>query len=151
MCKSGDFNLSHESITSPEALRALREIQRSDPEKWSKINIRKDTEAVDNAGEEESPFEAEIEDDSAITVPELVASLPLIANGSKLVGNIAVTPEGQIELADDVSGGNGEYRDVTAMTMTEIIGEVEAYGRGKRVCVKRRRYEDAFEAEGDLE
>jgi hypothetical protein len=138
LCKSGDFNLSHESITSPEALRALREIQRSDPEKWSKINIRKDTEAADNAGEEESPFKAEIEDDSAITVPELVASLPLIANGSKLVGNIAVTPEGQIELADDVSGGNGECRDVTAMTMTEIIGEVEAYGRGKRVRVKRR-------------
>ena len=90
---------------------------------------------MDNTREEESPFEVENEDDSAITVPELVASLPLIANSSKLVGNIAITPEGQIELADDISRGEGECQDVTAMTMTEIIEEVKAYGRGKRVCV----------------
>jgi hypothetical protein len=56
--------------------------------------------------------------------------------------------QNQIELADDVSGGNGECQDVTAMSMTEIIEEVEAYGRGKRV--RWCQYEDAFEAEGDF-
>lgn len=40
MCRSGDFNLSFESLTSKATLQELRNVQRSHPEIWARINLR---------------------------------------------------------------------------------------------------------------
>ena len=148
LCKSGDFDLSHESITSAEALRALREIQQTNPEKWSKICLRnKPSTGTDENHdcEDESPFEGENtpEDDSAITVPALVAAIPALANQSPLEGDLTKAAEGHLELTEDT------LPDVAKMTTDEILAEIEAHpdshGRGKRHRVKSRRYAQDYE------
>ena len=97
LCRSGNFNLSHESITSPEALRALREIQQNNPDKWSKIALHKSdadpslpNDEEINKDLEESPFEDELDDDSAITVPELVAGIAANAAGARITNHTAI-------------------------------------------------------------
>jgi hypothetical protein len=141
LCKSGDFNLSHKSITSTEALRALREIQQSDQDKWLKISLRNtNTPPVDSDGpcttspedpEEESPFEDIVEDDSAVTISDLVAGITATANGSAVSDHVAVAYEGHIELVEDANEGVEKPQDITQMSIAEILQEVEASGRGK--------------------
>lgn len=40
LCKAGEFNFSFESLTSVKALCALRDVQKNDPEHWSRIALR---------------------------------------------------------------------------------------------------------------
>ena len=132
LCKSGNFNLSHESVTSAEALRALWDIQQNNPEKWSKISLRgnaNDTEAEEGNPDEESPFQEVPEDDSAITVAELVTWLAPCADQQVVGEHIVTAPEGHLGLAEDVDKGP---RDVSKMSIAEILAEVEDCGRGKR-------------------
>jgi hypothetical protein len=128
-------------------LRRLREIQRSDPAKWSKICLCEKTHAAGVATAtnlEENPFEGEgeMDDDSAITVSELVAGIVSTANGSGLADHIVVAPEGHMELAEYVMVE--EQRDATKMSIEDILKEVETSGRGKRALVKSRRYGDDY-------
>ena len=147
LCKSGEFNLSHESITSPDAIRALREIQINDPIKWAKIALRNhdvvSTSEASSSDEPESPFDHVVEDDSAVTVPELVAS---IADGPLISCDVITAPEGHLELAEDSVQVTEEETQNAAVTSIEEILEKAVCGRGKRRQIKSRRYEHDFEA-----
>ena len=132
----------------------MREIQLNDPEIWSKICLREkdgvdadeeDDGCGDERNEQECPFEDDVDDDSAISVPELVANMAALRNGTSVDKNIHHASEGHLELVED----SPEFRDIQKMTMDEIIAEVEAsadYGRGKRHRHQSRRYEGQWEA-----
>jgi hypothetical protein len=99
---------------------------------------------IEASGEdEECPFEDDLEDDSALTVPELLAGMRAAMEGSSIDPGVAVAPEGHLELAEDA---DIRPRDATKMTIEEILNEVDVSGRGKRRRFKRHRYEDAFES-----
>jgi hypothetical protein len=65
LCKSGTFDFSFRSITSVEALQKIREIQLTDPPRWSKIQHRPTADSISTSGEavDESPFGDENGDD----------------------------------------------------------------------------------------
>jgi hypothetical protein len=95
-------------------------------------------------GEEESPFENEVEDDSALTVGELAAGIAAGTDGA-LADHLVIASDGHMELAVDTDTGVVEERDATKMTIDEILAEVEALGRGKRRRIKSKRYDNDFE------
>jgi hypothetical protein len=82
--------------------------------------------------EEECPFEDELEDDSALTVSDLVAAIYAAATGSVIDLSLAIAPEGHVELAEDADVGGAQLRDGAETSLEEILREVEISGRGKR-------------------
>ena len=145
LCKSGKFNLSFESITSVDALQALREIQLTGPERWSKICLRSkldtrpddDTKALD-----EDLIQEDIDDDSALTVPELIQSIAAQVEGSKLASHLLIAPQGHVRLANDADEKAEDTQgEAPRLNVSEIIEELQL-GKGKRCRTRSHRYDD---------
>ena len=142
LCKSGLYNLSFESITSVEATRALRDIQLKDPDRWAKICLREkqDPNTADGTTEEE-PFQEDVNgDDSALTVSELVECIAAEFDGSPHSSHVVAMSDGHFGLAEDLEQVV-PIVDVSRMDISEVIAQIEGYGRGKRKKLKNRRYE----------
>jgi hypothetical protein len=118
-----------------------------DPIKWAKIALRNhDVVSASDASssdEPESPFDHVVEDDSVVTVTELVAS---IADGPLISSEVTTAPEGHLELAEDSVQVTEEESQNAAVTSIDEILEKVACGRGKQQQIKSRRYEHDFEA-----
>ncbi|KAJ7161555.1 hypothetical protein C8R46DRAFT_1222674 [Mycena filopes] len=131
MCRTGtgDFNLSQESLTSPEALALLRTLNVDHPALYQEFTQGKRVDAVaaDSTPEEEA-YSEPVEDDCDVPVKVLAEH---IASGSAVVAaNFAVNADGGL-----VGGGNAEMSDA------EEEEEVpKPLGRGKRTRVTNRFY-----------
>jgi hypothetical protein len=100
--------------------------------------------STSNSKELESPFDHVVEDDSAVTVPELVVGIAAAANGLPINDRIIIASEGHLELAEDsVQVMEEDSLDTTGTSIGEL--EKVVYGRGKRHQIKSHRYGHDFE------
>jgi len=112
---------------------------------WQKISLREHPTTTNPTPEDENPFENEdIKDDSAITVDELSSGMRAVAEQSLLDSDVVILPDGHMELSVD-QDLEPQVKDVTKMSIEEILAEVEASGRGKRHRIKSHRYDDSYE------
>lgn len=141
-----------------EALHALREIQRLDPERWSKICRRTTYDSStnetkdDQAMEDEDPFadSHDFDDDCVVTVSELVQSIAANIEGLALTSHLVVAPEGHVTLLDDqeVKTDRPEATpELGVLSIDDVIKAVQdqGTGRGKRRRIKSSRYDKDFE------
>jgi hypothetical protein len=71
--------------------------------------------------------------------------------GSTLAPGVAIGAEGHFGLVEDIEQevDNNDMPVVPKLTISEIIAEVESYGRGKRRKIRNRQYDDYDEANSD--
>lgn len=95
MCRSGEFDLSFESITSDKALALLRDVQKNDPETWSKISLRGDKvlEAYPEDSEEGLNVDFDAADDSSLTVADATNAIVRLSEQGMLTSGIDVDGE----------------------------------------------------------
>jgi hypothetical protein len=70
-----------------------------------------------NSQIEEPLFENEVEDDSAVTVADLMTTFT--ATGSEISQHVVVADEGHVELIEDVDDEVEDQRDITKMSLDE--------------------------------
>ncbi|TDL14855.1 hypothetical protein BD410DRAFT_845671 [Rickenella mellea] len=143
-CKSGEFNLSFESITSPDALQTLRDIQKNEPLVWEKIHLRADS-IIQADGEDEPAFNDCPDDDSAVTIDHLVE----LRNGKKFLNaHVAQEDDGHLRSSGAAEDpfDNDAYLDGPADNEEDgselDAEEVEELGRGKRRRVGTKKYNE---------
>jgi hypothetical protein len=85
LCRTGDFNLSHTSLTSTPALSTLRELPTINPTLYHEITGDKTTETGTDVSDE-LPFSAEIEgEDDGCDIPVNVIRSVIMSEGSVIV------------------------------------------------------------------
>ncbi|KAG2363012.1 hypothetical protein BDR07DRAFT_1405385 [Suillus spraguei] len=136
-CKAGTaFNLSFESLTSREALHALRDVQKNDTMTWERIKTAQyKTPKADEEVEPPFPHAADVElDPSDVSVDTVLqhTTLALDELGNLLVDNESESYERE-EVLDDMTG---------LQSMADGYKEVEAEGRGKRRRVANTQYKN---------
>jgi hypothetical protein len=137
MCRTGNFNLSYDSLTSYEARQKLRELKTTDPDFWNELTQKTATEAADTTNddvpEDEDISEPLFEDDSDLPCDVIIARV----HGSIPTGTTS-TPDGNL-----VSTAVAESLDAGDETESlGIAGESSenALGRGKRKVTKNKLY-----------
>ncbi|KAG2369353.1 hypothetical protein BDR07DRAFT_652048 [Suillus spraguei] len=143
-CKAGTvFNLSFESLTSREALHALRDVQKNDTMTWECIKTAQyKTPNADEEVEPPFPHAADVElDPSDVSVDTVLQHIALgessVPHGYSAdeLGNLLVDNESESyereEVLDDMTG---------LQSMADGYKEVEAEGRGKRRRVANTQY-----------
>jgi hypothetical protein len=130
MCRVGTWNLSHASLTSPEALAGLRELRTTNPALHAALT-QTDTIAADgNDDGEEDPYSGpDVYDDCDI--PLAVVSDHLRSGGSSVSANFSIGDEGGI-----VRSGNAEVSDAEEESNAPVV-----LGRGQRRKMPATRYQ----------
>jgi hypothetical protein len=136
------YNLSHESITSAEAIGALLEIQEKEPDFWSELQKPRNNVAASDDGSNipDSPFEDTLDnvDDSTDHPATIVEAL---LNPSKSGRNSNAAPGA---MADDLDA------DVADVVVPALPPAVPARGAGKRVVKPNTLYSmDKFDRTPD--
>lgn len=168
MCRSGDFNLSFDSLTSKAALQELRNIQKNEPETWARINLRGnededlDVEWCGDDGELREDDENELlddMDDSSLPVDALRDHIAGCADDLAEGLEVENTDEGLVPLgvaedpfADDAFDWEATDREnrllnVPSGSQHKIQGpakEPEEFGRGKRKRSAPKKYRNDF-------
>ena len=128
MCRIGDFNASQASLTSADALTALRNLPRSNPALYKQFTGEAEGTITINEPEEQAFSENEaVEDDSDIPMDVILSHIMEEDLGHGFEAN----DEGQIErtgIAEDVES------EVAAVAAPLILG------RGKRTKTTSTRY-----------
>ncbi|KAJ7136231.1 hypothetical protein C8R46DRAFT_1047681 [Mycena filopes] len=121
MCRTGtgDFNLSQESLTSPEALALLRTLHTDHPALYEEFTQGR--KAVDTNPVEEDAYADPVDDDCDVPVKVLVEHIA--SAGAVVAETFAVAEDGGL-----VRAGNAEMSD--AEEEDEVPAPV--LGRGKR-------------------
>lgn len=108
MCKTGNFNLSYESLTSFEAREKIFNLHQTDPKFWSELMAGKTGEPVVGGDVEEDNMEREAADldDSAVDGDDVVANVVL-----GMVPSGAVVKAGGLGLARAAIAESIEYTE----------------------------------------
>jgi hypothetical protein len=134
-CKAGDFDLSFECLTSQPVLQHLHDVEKDDPELWSKISPCAQNDGDTN---DEPTFDDDTnEDGDDVSVPvEVITQVGFdcehIPDGYLMdkSGSLAFQNESEVfEWEEDVDGGDD----------MPII-DVEEVGRGKRRQTANKQY-----------
>ncbi|KAJ6561308.1 hypothetical protein B0H10DRAFT_2041511 [Mycena sp. CBHHK59/15] len=136
MCRVGNWNLTHASLTSPEALAGLRELRTTNPALHAALTQTTGTDPTptdnDNGDDDEDPYpDPDVYDDCDI--PLNVVSDHLLSGGSSIAANFAVDENGGI-----ARSGNAETSDAEAEESDEAL---VVLGRGQRRKIVARRYQ----------
>ena len=108
MCRAGDFNLSHASLTSAPALTALRELPVTNPTLHHELSAGK-TNTEDDV-DDEPTFPIETPDDSCDIPINIVKSI-VMSDGVVSAERFAIDHEGGIVrtgVAEETEGDEGE-------------------------------------------
>ncbi|KAJ7015968.1 hypothetical protein C8F04DRAFT_1283555 [Mycena alexandri] len=137
MCRTGtgDFNLSQESLTSPEALALLRTLHVDYPALYQEFTQGSTkSQAVDTNSVEEASFSQALDDHCDVPVEVLAAH---IASGNAVIaGNFAVGEDGGLARADNAKTSDAEEEE-------EVPEPI--LGRGHRQKRPNRLYGAAWE------
>lgn len=160
MCRTGDFNLSYESLTDPRTTRVrLNNLKASDPQFYAELtsvayednNIpTAEGEEFDEDLENDPDLDATFEDDSNVPLTAVTS----LISGSKSPVSVKLSASG--ELAVDVEAesneapveGSTSKRGASGMDGSdESDGGVgpsvfESRGKGKRVITKSKKYNE---------
>lgn len=143
MCRVGTFNQSHASLTSPEALTALRKLATSNP-----ILYKEFTASIHNitAGEDTEPDYFEELDDSVVVdesdtpvdvvIEHIVDESASAPRGFLLRENGSLARSGRVEDPDDVDEGHASNEEVE----DPIQVPEPVLGRGQRKKKISERY-----------
>jgi hypothetical protein len=133
MCRVGDFNCSQASLTSAEALAALRELPKSNPALYKEFTGECEDVAI--AEEELEPAfseESGEEDDSDIPIDVIVAPIEQDDVGQ----GFQIDSDGRIERTGVAEDAEAEIPSLDAVLIL---------GRGKRAKISSTRYTSAWE------
>ena len=120
LCRVGNFKLSQQSLTSPEALAALRELPKSNPALYREF-VGLDEPVEEPVGESEDEFSDDVEDASDIPVD--VVSTLVTSGSTHLEEGFRIDDEGCVVRVAEVEDAEaGE----------EAVAEPEPVGRGHR-------------------
>jgi len=115
LCKAGDFDLSFECLTSRPVLQHLRDVEKDDPELWSKISPHTSTQQNDGDTNDEPTFDDDTnEDGNDISVPvEVITQVGFNCEhipdrySMDESGSLAFQNESEVfEREEDVDGGD---------------------------------------------
>ncbi|KAJ6537600.1 hypothetical protein B0H10DRAFT_1971726 [Mycena sp. CBHHK59/15] len=128
MCRTGDYNFSQASLTSPEALERLRRLP--DVNSVLHTELTQETAAVPASDVEEEPFlNLDVYDDCDIPL-DVVSGL-LLSGGSSIAANFAVNQDGGLARAGDAEKSDAETDEAAPVVL----------GRGQRKKIVNTRYE----------
>ena len=130
LCRVGDLNCSHMSLTSPDTLSALRELPKTNPRLHSELVGA--GEAPPLGADDEEPFADEVEDDSDIPITAVVTH---VASGRlDVAGGFEVLEDGSIGRVSLVEDADADMRDISREEGGEKEPEEkeEKKGRGYR-------------------
>jgi hypothetical protein len=140
-CRAGDLDLSFECLTSRAVLQRLRDVQKDDPDLWSKISPRASAQQRDNIdidGNDEPPFDIETNedgDDVGIPVHVLTQVGP---NHEHIPDGYSVDDSGSLSLCNASEVFERE-EDVDGEDDVPVV-DTEEVGRGKRRRTANKQY-----------
>jgi len=133
MCRTGDFNLSHASLTSAAALSALRELPTTNPALHHTFSLGKTNQTT---VDDEPAFP---DDDGGINdgcdIPVDVVQSVVMSEGIVAKNGFALDSEGNIVrtgIAEDVE-------EIIELEELEVVQSTEL-GRGRRAKTGSRKY-----------
>ncbi|KAF8068571.1 hypothetical protein FPV67DRAFT_1448488 [Lyophyllum atratum] len=130
-CRIGDFNLSHASLTSPQALAALRNLSKTDRDflaELEAIDDDDDESLAPVADADEAPFSADPFEDSSDVPLDVVLDF-VTMDGTVVADGFGTNEDGNI-----IRSGNGEDSEAEAEDVSAAAVPVPvALGRGNRV------------------
>lgn len=147
MCRVGTFNQSHTSLTSPEALTALRKLATSNPTLYKEF-----TAGFHNsrAGEGTEPdYFAELEDNGVVdesdtpvdvVIEHIIKESAGAPRGFLVHEDGSLARSGRIENPDDVDDASDEEVLVEDPTSSSIPSPKPVLGRGQRKKKVSERY-----------
>ncbi|KAF8998071.1 hypothetical protein BDZ89DRAFT_1171078 [Hymenopellis radicata] len=129
------------SVAKIDALQALRDVQRNDPERWAKIELRPGSKEPSYGDEDLDPYanDDEIDDDITMTTVEVLTGIVALAEGQQLDEEFVEDEvEGQLrpyeeeDLEEEIIRDEVRASKLSDMLVAEIQEHPDAYGRGKR-------------------
>lgn len=131
MCRVGDYNRTHASLTSPEALGRLRRLRQDNPELYAELTQLADavTTVPDLEIEEPPFFEHDVYDDCDI--PLKVVS-GLVVGSSSVTAGFTVSENGGLARTGDAEKSDAE--EEPALPPAPL-------GRGQRKKIATSRYQ----------
>jgi hypothetical protein len=118
-----------------EALQALRNVQKNDPEMWKKINLRDEKLATSTDDLEDDPFadDVNIDDDTTLEPLDVAHAVAASIDGSDgPEGTVADLEDGHIHPYEEEDDEIGDSCGISDQCIEEVVAEVEQYGRGRR-------------------
>jgi hypothetical protein len=135
MCKAGEFNFSHASLTSQEALGRLRRLPEDDPVLHAELMLPSVALPAGDAVEEEPFLDVDVYDDCDIPLDVLSDML----HGVSAPGKYSVDAEGGL-----TRSGDAERSDAEDDSESEAVEVAPAspviLGRGQRKKTENKRY-----------
>jgi hypothetical protein len=138
LCRTGNFNLSHASLTSAQALSALRELPTTNPTLYSEITR---SEVGDTMTDNEPAFSADIQgEDDGCDIPVDIIRSVIMSEGSVVAEGFKIDDRGSIVRMGDVEefGGAGEKDEENELPPVVL-------GRGHRAKIGSMRYDADWE------
>jgi hypothetical protein len=138
MCRTGNFNLSYDSLTGFEARQTLHNLKTTDPNFWNELTQNTAAEVADISNvdmpEDEDDGEVLFEDDSDIPCEAIIACVI----GSKPRAGVSSTPDGNLM---STAAAESLDKDETEGDTSEVaLAAKHDLGRGKRKITKNRQY-----------
>jgi hypothetical protein len=145
------FNLSFDSLTSREALQRLRDVQKNEPDLWTKISTRqyklaKQDDIMDTDQEPAFTDDADTSDGSDVPVE---AILQHIVDGGEnppagysVDPNGLLTPHNESEVYESEVAGNAHVAEASNTGEGEESKEMPRFGRGQRKRIANTLYND---------
>jgi hypothetical protein len=121
-----------------EALQALRNVQKNDPEMWKKINLRDEKQAplatsTDNLEDDLFADDVDIDDDTTLEPLDVARAVAASIDGiDGPEGIVADLEDGHIHPYEEEDDEIGDSHGISDQCIEEVIAEVEQYGRGRR-------------------
>jgi len=111
LCRIGNLNCSHTSLTSPDTLAALRELPKSNPGLYRELLGAGEAPPLGAVDGDEEPFADEVEDDSDIPITAVVSH---VASGRlDIAGGFEVLGDGSIGRVSLVEDADADMRDIS--------------------------------------
>jgi hypothetical protein len=142
MCRTGNFNLSYDSLTSFEARQELRDLKTADPEFWDQLTCKAapDLNVTGNEmiTEDDETTEPIFEDDSNLPCEVIIAEVL----GSKTRGVASTTTGEMVSTAAAESLDENDMEAEKEPEGDEMVGadNPTELGRGKRKRITNRLY-----------
>ncbi|KAG1843041.1 hypothetical protein F4604DRAFT_1938376 [Suillus subluteus] len=140
LCKAGEddkSNLSFESLTNIDTLRDLRDLPRTDPDMWQRIQLRSTTTRIND---DSVDAEVSLPEDDVVESDGVNDEAPLEVVLEHIMSDKTYVPEGYIMGTDGsliVDGAADKHCDMISPSDSEGIEEA---GRGKRWRIANTQY-----------
>jgi hypothetical protein len=143
MCRTGDFNMSYDSLTSYDARQKLRDLKTTDSEFWDELTRKSAAGLIiadeDNVAEDEENTDPFFEDDSDLPCDAIISTVL----GTHPVGVTLNATGDVVSAAAAESLDNDKIDELLPNEVTENndkAGETAEMGRGKRKRTSNKLY-----------